>query len=182
MNRVAELDQQITDLRSSLDSVEGTQTEVYTRIVGYYRSLKNWNRGKREEYDHRRTFTGEMRDRAPTGDDGQLRLTEFEARTATTADAAAPRVTVATLEAPAATTTSYLYFYRETCPNCPPVRKHLDGVGIDGVRVNVDTEDGRDLAIQYEILATPTVVFIDAERRPMGQAHSPAEIDRYLNE
>ena len=31
-------------------------TEIYTRIVGYYRSLANWNAGKREEYDHRVTY------------------------------------------------------------------------------------------------------------------------------
>jgi hypothetical protein len=36
--------------------VQGTQTEVYTRIVGYYRSVKNWNLGKKEEYKHRVTF------------------------------------------------------------------------------------------------------------------------------
>jgi len=32
------------------------ETEVYTRIVGYYRPVKNWNKGKSEEYDQRRTF------------------------------------------------------------------------------------------------------------------------------
>jgi hypothetical protein len=31
-------------------------TEIYTRIVGYYRSLANWNAGKREEYGIRKTF------------------------------------------------------------------------------------------------------------------------------
>ena len=34
----------------------GRETEVYSRIVGYYRSLKNWNRGKRAEFDIRRTY------------------------------------------------------------------------------------------------------------------------------
>ena len=32
-------------------------TEVYTRIVGYYRPLKNWNPGKAQEYVDRREFT-----------------------------------------------------------------------------------------------------------------------------
>ncbi|TVR03745.1 MAG: ribonucleoside triphosphate reductase [Spirochaetaceae bacterium] len=40
----------------------GHETEVYSRIVGYYRSLKNWNRGKRAEFDIRRTY-----DVAPVG-------------------------------------------------------------------------------------------------------------------
>ncbi len=34
----------------------GKETEVYSRIVGYYRSLKNWNNGKRNEFAGRRTF------------------------------------------------------------------------------------------------------------------------------
>lgn len=34
----------------------GEETEVYTRIVGYYRPVKNWNRGKKSEYNERKTF------------------------------------------------------------------------------------------------------------------------------
>lgn len=29
-------------------------TEIYSRIVGYYRPLQNWNKGKAEEYTQRR--------------------------------------------------------------------------------------------------------------------------------
>ena len=34
----------------------GEETEVYTRIVGYYRPVKNWNRGKKSEYSERVEF------------------------------------------------------------------------------------------------------------------------------
>jgi len=34
----------------------GSETEVYSRIVGYYRPVGNWNKGKREEYFMRKTF------------------------------------------------------------------------------------------------------------------------------
>ena len=34
----------------------GAETEVYSRIVGYYRPLKNWNAGKVEEYKNRIEF------------------------------------------------------------------------------------------------------------------------------
>lgn len=34
----------------------GEETEVYTRIVGYYRPVKNWNLGKKSEYGDRKTF------------------------------------------------------------------------------------------------------------------------------
>lgn len=34
----------------------GEETEVYSRIVGYYRPVQNWNLGKRSEYQARKTF------------------------------------------------------------------------------------------------------------------------------
>ncbi|MDR0305139.1 MAG: ribonucleoside triphosphate reductase [Chitinispirillales bacterium] len=34
----------------------GKDTEVYSRIVGYYRPVKNWNKGKRAEYDNRKLY------------------------------------------------------------------------------------------------------------------------------
>ena len=30
--------------------------EVYSRIVGYLRPLRNWNEGKRQEFEDRQTF------------------------------------------------------------------------------------------------------------------------------
>ncbi len=56
MEELKKLDSRIAELRQSLNSVKGTETEVYTRIVGYYRSVKNWNLGKKEEYKIRKTF------------------------------------------------------------------------------------------------------------------------------
>jgi anaerobic ribonucleoside-triphosphate reductase len=32
------------------------KTEVFSRIVGYIRPIKNWNPGKQEEFKDRRTF------------------------------------------------------------------------------------------------------------------------------
>lgn len=30
--------------------------EVYSRIVGYYRPVQNWNPGKKQEFEERKTF------------------------------------------------------------------------------------------------------------------------------
>jgi len=30
--------------------------EIYSRVVGYYRPVQQWNEGKQEEFKHRRTF------------------------------------------------------------------------------------------------------------------------------
>ena len=34
----------------------GAETEVYSRVVGYHRPVKNWNKGKREEFRERKEF------------------------------------------------------------------------------------------------------------------------------
>lgn len=34
----------------------GKQTEVYSRVVGYYRPVQNWNIGKQQEFKERRTY------------------------------------------------------------------------------------------------------------------------------
>ena len=34
----------------------GAATEVYSRVVGYFRPVKNWNKGKKEEFKERKTF------------------------------------------------------------------------------------------------------------------------------
>ena len=34
----------------------GKDTEVYSRVVGYYRPIQNWNDGKQQEYKERIQF------------------------------------------------------------------------------------------------------------------------------
>jgi len=47
----------LAELKAGLLCVEGTPTEVYSRIVGYYRSVRNWNAGKREEFRSREGYS-----------------------------------------------------------------------------------------------------------------------------
>jgi ribonucleoside-triphosphate reductase len=50
------IDARIAKIREEINNPQPQATEIYTRIVGYYRSLNNWNPGKREEYRHRETY------------------------------------------------------------------------------------------------------------------------------
>ncbi len=34
----------------------GKEMEIYSRVVGYYRPVQNWNKGKKEEFTLRKTF------------------------------------------------------------------------------------------------------------------------------
>ncbi len=52
----AQIATKIAALKKELAEVKGTECEVYARIVGYYRSVKNWNKGKASEYQDRVNF------------------------------------------------------------------------------------------------------------------------------
>lgn len=34
----------------------GAKTEVYSRVVGFYRPVQQWNDGKQQEFKERKTF------------------------------------------------------------------------------------------------------------------------------
>ena len=80
------IEARIAELRGELSRAEGTPTEVYSRIVGYYRSVRNWNAGKREEYGERLAFD------MPVEPKARPAVPEAEAEAAAVAAAvAAPR-------------------------------------------------------------------------------------------
>ena len=50
------IDEEIDELKEKLKNAKGTESEVYTRIVGYHRAVDNWNKGNKEEYRDRVEF------------------------------------------------------------------------------------------------------------------------------
>lgn len=165
MASVAELDRMIAEKKRQLESVEGTETEIYSRIVGYYRSLKNWNKGKREEFTERRTYrVDESLADAPDIDaPGDLHpVASAQRDEADRFD----RTDIA----------SYLFFYRDTCPNCPTMKRVLADLTIDGVAMNVDAEEGFEAAKAHEILSTPHVVFFTEEGRELWRSGDPVAV------
>jgi ribonucleoside-triphosphate reductase len=153
MRTVETITKEIEELKARLANVRGTQTEVYTRIVGYYRSLRNWNKGKREEYGQRLPFQVE----APSGNE----------------ESAAGTGTSAALK----DITAYRYFFRAGCPNCPPVREFVKRLPLTGQPVDVDTEDGLNEARESGVQSTPTVVFYDNKGRAKLRGYSLPELE-----
>lgn len=148
------MEARMAELKSELLCVEGTQTEVYSRIVGYYRSVRNWNAGKREEFGNRHEYTfpaaGLHAMSTPEGGD----------------------------TAPKTAADSYMLFTREACPNCPPVRSYLERTDLPGTVFDVDTDEGLDMARRYEVLSTPTAILLD----PMGDELARASTRARLHE
>ena len=48
--------EQIAELNSQLLACKGREVEVFTRIVGYYRPVSLWNKGKTAEKKERKEF------------------------------------------------------------------------------------------------------------------------------
>ena len=160
------IEARIVELRGELERVEGTQTEVYSRIVGYYRSVRNWNAGKREEYNQRLPFAMLAKD--ALGEKVALR-SEHSAEAA--ADAR-PSSHSGELFAPdgASVRDGMLVFTREACPNCSPVANYVLSSGMKAVFVDVDREEGLALARDLGVMATPTVLGLDGEGKESFRA------------
>ncbi|MFW5714801.1 MAG: ribonucleoside triphosphate reductase [bacterium] len=159
----------------------GDEAEVYTRIVGYYRSVRNWNRGKQEEFGLRKLF--EEPDAAAGAAPATESRVQVEIEDSKVMENYSGRQL--SLEStpeparPAADQTansSYLLFYRSQCPNCPSVKAYMEAVALQGRQVNVDTAEGIAEAAAHEIMAAPTVVFFDAEGNETSRAFSVAEL------
>jgi ribonucleoside-triphosphate reductase len=166
MRDIASIEAEIAELKLQLQQVKGTPTEVYTRIVGYYRSVNNWNKGKREEYNQRRHF-----------DIGELPVEETSANTPDFTFRDGP-VHPANGNSPA----SFLYFYRKNCAPCKPVGSLLESLPLEGEKVDVDTEEGLKRARDYNVMSTPTVLFFDRQRREVTRAHDTESVEQYAPE
>ncbi|GHU40361.1 hypothetical protein FACS1894190_07170 [Spirochaetia bacterium] len=56
INLLKKIDSDINKLQEEIKNIPEQHCEVYARIVGYYRSLRAWNKGKAEEYKERVCF------------------------------------------------------------------------------------------------------------------------------
>ena len=116
----------------------GEAAEVYSRITGYYRPVKNWNDGKTQEYKNRRVYDVNS---------SVLHKESSEAKT----EAACSSVQEA-----ADTAVKYL-FTTKTCPNCRIAKEFLK----DEEYVVVDAEENVELTQKYGVMQAPTLVVVE---------------------
>ena len=48
--------EEMNKLKKKIEEIKNAHIDVYSRIVGYYRPIRNWNKGKKAEYSERETF------------------------------------------------------------------------------------------------------------------------------
>lgn len=166
MRSLEEIEREIAETQAELENVQGTETEVYARIVGYYRAVRNWNKGKRDEFSHRKMFD----------------IKESSSYTYTISSDSCDVACSTENNAPAekAVTGSkakYELFIRQTCPNCPPVKEFMKSIEMEGTVIDVDTDDGLSVAAEKGVFAAPTVIIYDEKGIESARAHTKEELE-----
>ena len=131
----------------------GAQTEVYSRITGYYRPVQNWNDGKTQEFKDRKLYNiGSSRlaseGRSPRPESDTPRYS---------GGCCCGHETHSDVQQGVA-----MLFTTKTCPNCKMAKSFLDRAGI-GYTV-VDAEEQADLVRQYSVSQAPTLVIAYGDR------------------
>lgn len=115
----------------------GNETEVYSRITGYYRPLKNWNDGKQEEYKDRTEYVINEADFIQHA----INQAKQEIKSAASKNA------------------QLKLFTTDTCPNCVMIKQYLEKHNVSYDIIIADKEV--ELSNKYEIRSVPTLVVED---------------------
>ena len=115
----------------------GKETEVYSRITGYYRPVKNWNAGKVQEFKMRKTYDIKENQEPEAKEGSVCNLGE------------APKVLAPQID-------EVLLFTSPTCPNCKMAKMLLDKAGIHYHAI--DAISNRELTASFGIKQSPTLV------------------------
>ena len=119
------------------------KTEVYSRITGYYRPVQNWNDGKAEEFKNRKTYDLEHSHLTHSLKENGI---DDVVLTKETNDIQMP-----------------MLFTTSTCPNCKLAKMLLDKANIKYQLINVEDEQGKLLALKYDIRKAPTLLIPDGQ-------------------
>ena len=114
----------------------GAETEVYSRITGYYRPVKNFNDGKAQEFKDRKEYVVE---RSILKRHGAVNVPE----------------SVGAVKS-GATEQEIMLFATRTCPNCKMAERFLNEAGISYKKVLADEEPA--MVEFYDVRQAPTLV------------------------
>jgi ribonucleoside-triphosphate reductase len=185
MRNLEVIEKELAAARETLSSVEGTRAEVYSRIVGYYRSVQNWNKGKRQEYSERRLYQADtISDRAALAAP-YFAVQKNTSTAPTTVGVPTTAVLPTTVGVSAAANKEgsemlLLLFVRAACPACNPAKAAAGRLGIPVSLVNADTTEGMEEATRRNVMSTPTAILIKASGEELRRARDAQAIDSLL--
>ena len=137
----------------------GNTTEVYSRIVGYYRSLRNWNLGKKQEFTERESYSGQQ---AITAGLTVPTAAHADGNLAGQAAAADPAAVVTATSTSGQHGVRLQLFTTPTCPHCPDVRQKLQQQRLPVETIDASGGSGAGQASQAGIITVPTLVCQEA--------------------
>ncbi len=164
MRTLEEVEKEIAETQAALKDVHGTETEVYARIVGYYRAVNHWNKGKRDEYDLRKMFVWDSTSVEDIKTSQPVLFEEENVQPVMNSE-----------------TVTYEMYTRKTCPNCPPVKDFMSKLDMPGRSIDVDTEEGLAEAAKKGIFASPTVIFYNNAGIETARCHNVEELEAVFN-
>lgn len=126
----------------------GAPAEIYSRITGYYRPLKNWNDGKITEFHERLEY-----------DVKKARGAKLAAEKAAKKGGKAEKNIENRRKGEKVAKT--LLFTTKTCPNCRKAKTLLGKAKIDYELI--DAEEAVDLTKKYHVMQAPTLVATDGQ-------------------
>ncbi len=133
----------------------GKNTEVYSRITGYYRPVQNWNDGKRKEFADRKVY--------------DIDNSKFVAKEAVEAKCDGTCEQNATITTP-------ILFTRNGCPNCKTSKMMLDKAGVKYDVVNA--EEDKELTLKYGVKKAPTLLVPNGDK--IEAYDNASEIRKYI--
>ena len=123
----------------------GKEAEVYSRITGYYRPVKNWNDGKSQEFKDRKTYDIEN---SVLTHEGPMEET-------------APAACDCCAEAEKAVSDGIYLFTTATCPNCKIATALLDKAGVGYIKLLA--EENTQLVADFGIRQAPTLIVVSGD-------------------
>lgn len=185
------LDKEIAETKEALKDVHGTETEVYARIVGYYRAVRNWNKGKAAEFKERKMFkVDEAAECESCRVDTQKEL-DFESKeNEQLQKTSKKRKSEATVPDGLSCDGKEAWnkykelasgfraevYTKKGCPNCPAVLKVLEDVPFKREYIDVGDDAGLKQAAVHGVMASPTVIFYNGDTE-VARCHSAGELE-----
>ena len=127
----------------------GKETEVYSRITGYYRPIKNWNAGKTQEFKDRQTYQVSKNQVEGEGmEEHGIHACSLEEKDHH-------------LESAVELPDGPILFTSPTCPNCTFIKGYLDRVHF--AYTQIDAATNRALVEAVHIKNAPTLVVPDGQ-------------------
>ncbi|MFX0050075.1 MAG: anaerobic ribonucleoside-triphosphate reductase [Candidatus Hermodarchaeota archaeon] len=140
----------------------GKPTEVYSRIVGYFRPVSKWNDGKTQEFKERVMFELHDFDKIR-----EIQMTEIrEAKTSYIPELNADSAIQSEVVNENTSNGNYIaVFVSPTCPKCGPFKRLLHQL-VDTIEIrtiDTSTEEGLRLVREFGILQLPTAIVFTEE-------------------